>query len=145
MAKASKSRKNHVRVVKDEKVKLEEPEIVPHRRINGQEAYQQFREAVWTACMRVPHGRVTTYAHIARLVGFPNHSRSVGRVLKEGGWQENDVPWQRIINSSGKISLRSNRGQVNVQAQLLQQEGIQVTSVAYQHSISLNRYGWFEL
>lgn len=57
----------------------------------------------------IPHGKVTTYGHIARLAGFPNHSRMVGAALRFV--QDDSVPWQRVIGASGAISERGDGGE----------------------------------
>jgi len=131
---------------KEPDVKIEQIEEVRAHGVHGQAAHAEFRQAVWNACLQVPNARVTTYGHIARMVGHPTHARLVGSVLKNGGWSEGQVPWHRIINASGKVPLREARGQVDDQAQLLQHEGVHVGRDSFhQYTISLNRYGWFEL
>lgn len=57
----------------------------------------------------IPHGRVTTYGHIAKLAGSPRHSRMVGAALRF--LQDESVPWQRVISSSGAISERGDGGE----------------------------------
>ncbi len=54
------------------------------------------------AIRKVPRGRVSTYGAIAKAAGYPRCSRHVGRVLKQVG----GLPWQRILGSGGRISLR---------------------------------------
>jgi len=46
-----------------------------------------------------------------------------------------DVPWQRVINSQGKISKRAG---AEKQRQLLEEEGI----VFVKDKIDLKKYGW---
>ena len=75
---------------------------------------------------QIPYGRVASYGQIARLAGIPKHSRLVGYVLKHMD-ADSSLPWYRVINSQGKISLSklNDQGQ-NIQAQLLMAEGILV-------------------
>lgn len=51
---------------------------------------------------QVPRGRVSTYGAVAKAAGYPRCARHVSRVLRlvEG------LPWQRILGSGGRISLR---------------------------------------
>jgi methylated-DNA-protein-cysteine methyltransferase-like protein len=49
-----------------------------------------------------------------------------------------DVPWQRVINSQGKISLRKGSG-YEVQRKLLEEEGLQFDE---RERIDLKRYRW---
>ena len=58
--------------------------------------------AIAAAIRAVPRGRVSTYGAIAKAAGYPRCARHVGRVLKQVG----GLPWQRILGSGGRISLR---------------------------------------
>src|SRR3989454_4321660 len=71
---------------------------------------QRAFEKIWRVVARVPRGRVATYGQIARMAGLLNGARTVGwamRALPEdrriGGRR---VPWHRVINAQGAISLR---------------------------------------
>ena len=46
------------------------------------EQARAFGEDVLNIVAQIPHGRVTTYGHIAALAGWPSHSRMVGRTLR---------------------------------------------------------------
>ena len=61
-----------------------------------------FKQQVWEITKSVPSGRVTSYGAIAKAVGFPNHSRHVGKAM--GGCPK-DVPAHRVSSSSGKLSV----------------------------------------
>jgi len=74
--------------------------------------------AICDAIWKVPRGRVSTYGAIAKAAGYPRCSRHVGRVLKQVG----GLPWQRILGSGGRISLR---GEYALEQRfLLQAEGV---------------------
>ena len=63
-----------------------------------------FRQRVFHVVAAIPYGQVTTYGDIARLIGSPRAARQVGGVLKrlpEGS----ALPWYRVINRHGEISL----------------------------------------
>ena len=81
---------------------------------------------IFQVIAQIPYGRVASYGQIARLAGIPKHSRLVGYVLKHMD-ADSSLPWYRVINSQGKISLSklNDQGQ-NIQAQLLMVEGILV-------------------
>jgi len=81
---------------------------------------------IFQVIVQIPYGRVASYGQIARLAGIPKHSRLVGYVLKHMD-ADSSLPWYRVINSQGKISLSklNDQGQ-NIQAQLLMAEGILV-------------------
>lgn len=61
-----------------------------------------FKKQVWEITKLVPKGRVTSYGAIAKAVGYPNHSRHVGKAM--GGCPK-DVPAHRVISSSGALSV----------------------------------------
>jgi len=61
-----------------------------------------FKQQVWEITRLVPKGRVTSYGAIAKAVGFPNHSRHVGKAM--GGCPQ-DVPAHRVISASGTLSV----------------------------------------
>jgi methylated-DNA-protein-cysteine methyltransferase related protein len=61
-------------------------------------------ETVWQLVKKVPHGKVATYGQIARLAGIEGQARFVGYAL-HGLKQTPGIPWHRVINSQGKISL----------------------------------------
>lgn len=61
-----------------------------------------FKKQTWEITKMIPKGRVTSYGAIAKAIGFPNHSRHVGKAL--GGCPE-DVPAHRVISSSGILSV----------------------------------------
>jgi len=61
-----------------------------------------FKQQVWEISKLIPKGRVSSYGAIAKAVGFPNHSRHVGKAM--GGCPK-DVPAHRVISSSGTLSV----------------------------------------
>jgi methylated-DNA-protein-cysteine methyltransferase-like protein len=79
-------------------------------------------DLIWKTICRVPHGSVATYGQIARVAGLDGHARLVGYALHALPRGSN-VPWHRIISSTGKISLPGVSGRR--QRHLLESEGIQ--------------------
>ena len=69
------------------------------RKINMNEL---FKQQVWQITKLIPKGRVSSYGAIAKAVGFPNHSRHVGKAM---GDCPKDVPAHRVISSSGTLSV----------------------------------------
>jgi methylated-DNA-protein-cysteine methyltransferase related protein len=72
---------------------------------------------------RIPRGRVATYGQIAELAGIPGHARQVGyalHALPEG----TSVPWHRVLNARGALSLRRDSGGEITQRIRLEQEGV---------------------
>ena len=58
---------------------------------------------IYRVVRRIPKGRVATYGQIAELVGRVG-PRQVGYALH--ALKDDRVPWQRVINAKGEISLR---------------------------------------
>lgn len=104
-----------------------------------------FNPRVWEAARQVPYGRVTTYGKIAEIVGPPEgvdpelyHAfgpRWVGTAMAAC---PDDVPWQRVVNAQGRISIRAGGGHLRQRA-LLEAEGVEFDE---QDRIDLNRFGW---
>ncbi|WP_294210414.1 MGMT family protein [uncultured Chryseobacterium sp.] len=61
-----------------------------------------FKKQVYELVRMIPKGRLSTYGAIARAVGYPNHSRHVGKAM--GGCPE-DVPAHRVVSASGILSV----------------------------------------
>lgn len=80
-----------------------------------------FTSRVHAAIRRIPYGRVLSYGDVAALAGVPRAARGVGQVLRELP-EGSDVPWWRVVNSRGGISLTSYAG--GLQRMLLEQEGV---------------------
>ncbi|KAK8862541.1 6-O-methylguanine DNA methyltransferase [Apiospora arundinis] len=106
--------------------------------------------AVYNAVREIPPGKVTTYGHIAKLVGTPQRPRQVGVCLKhlpqdaESRHNHNNVPWQRVINSKGLISPRSQPSGARNQAAALEAEGVEVSTGSLgELSVDFSLYGWF--
>jgi methylated-DNA-protein-cysteine methyltransferase related protein len=74
--------------------------------------------AISNAIRQIPRGRVSTYGAVAKAAGYPRCSRHVARVLK----QVDGLPWQRVLGSGGRISLRGELGME--QRFMLESEGV---------------------
>ncbi|MFI8418676.1 MGMT family protein [Serratia sp. NPDC078593] len=95
-----------------------------------------FRQRVFHVIAAIPLGKVTTYGEVAQLAGSPRAARQVGGVLKKLP-QGSSLPWHRVINRHGKISLRGEDFQR--QRQALLEEGIMFDA---EGAVDLNRFGW---
>lgn len=86
---------------------------------------ETFYERVYAFVRQVPPGTVVTYGQVALELGAPAAARAVGYALhylpKSGG---EDVPWWRVINSRGAISLKGRGPEADRQRAMLEQEGI---------------------
>ena len=96
---------------------------------------------VYAVVKKIPRGRVATYGQIALLAGLPRHARLVGTLLRNTP-AEIKIPWHRVVNAGGKISLRLHEwksGSDDLQRIRLEDEGIEFEANG---SIDLRRYLW---
>lgn len=102
---------------------------------------QKRRESAYTriyaVVRRIPHGRVATYGQVARVAGLPGRARQVGYALHALP-AATAVPWQRVVNASGAISLHPMDGGIS-QRMLLEKEGVRFDAAG---RIPLERFGW---
>ena len=82
-----------------------------------------FDHMIYSVLSQIPFGHTVSYGALARSAGFPNHSRHVGRLLKNLP-KDTQLPWHRVVNSQGKISLPQGSDGYTEQRQRLQSEGI---------------------
>lgn len=104
---------------------------------------QVYYEQVWTIVRQIPAGKVAAYGQIAKMIPPPNGVEIETYVAFAPRWVggamaacPDDVPWQRVINSQGKISERAG---AEKQRQLLEEEGIVFDA---KDRIDLKKYGW---
>ena len=84
-----------------------------------------FKQKVIEVVSKIPHGKVASYGQVALYVGFPRGARQVGWILREFG--DNKVPWWRVINKSGVISIKGNwNADKDLQKKLLEAENVEV-------------------
>lgn len=110
----------------------------------------RFFQLVWAIVRQVPRGIVTTYGQIASMIPPPlgvevgDYDRLgpvwVGKAMNAvSSVDESGVPWQRVINSQGGISLPEGSRAALEQRQRLEAEGVQFDAKG---RVNLNRWGW---
>ncbi len=102
------------------------------------EMRNRFFEQVLQVVRRIPPGKVATYGQVARILGKPRGARTVGWALHSMP-EGSDVPWQRVINARGIITLDAHGPGGAIQRALLEAEGIVFDE---QGRIDLEVYGW---
>ncbi|ODS11769.1 DNA base-flipping protein [Vibrio scophthalmi] len=96
----------------------------------------QFLVQIFAVIHQIPHGKVTSYGEIAKLAGYPGYARHVGKAL--GNLPEGSkLPWHRVVNSQGQISLKGE--DLQRQRRRLLAEGIEVSDSG---RISLKKHKW---
>lgn len=96
-----------------------------------------FTESVIAILKKIPKGKVATYGQIAALSGSPRAARQVVRILHSSS-EKYDLPWHRVVNSQGQISLKPNRG-YEIQKALLVEEKVKFS---LSETIDLKKYQW---
>ena len=100
---------------------------------------KSFDERVWHAVSMIPHGHLATYGQVADWIGAWGCARQVGWALRRLSLPS-DVPWQRVVNAKGRISMSLSReGSDWMQRQLLIAEGIPVDG---EGRLPLKRFLW---
>lgn len=94
-------------------------------------------QRIYAVVRKIPRGRVATYGQVAALAGLKGHARQVGYAL-HALRVSTGVPWQRVINAQGKISLRKSGAGIS-QQMLLEDEGVEFDVAG---RVSLRKYGW---
>ncbi|WP_336219078.1 MGMT family protein [Citrobacter amalonaticus] len=120
--------KLHLPIIPDYAQGLSQEEIMDRQ--------DTFPQRVWQIVASIPEGTVTTYGDVALLAGSPRAARQVGGVLKrlpEGS----TLPWHRVVNRHGTISLTGP--DLQRQRQALLAEGVVVSGSG---KIDLQRYRW---
>ena len=86
----------------------------------------------------IPAGRVASYGQVsARVLGTT--PRMVGFALAGLG-EGSDVPWHRVVNASGRISLPEDAASHAEQRRRLEAEGVVFSPGG---AIDLAAFGWF--
>lgn len=104
---------------------------------------QAYYEQVWNIVRQIPAGKVAAYGQVAKMIPPPNGVEIETYAAFAPRWAggamaacPDDVPWQRVINSQGKISERAG---AEKQRQLLEEEGIVFDA---KDRIDFKKYGW---
>jgi len=95
------------------------------------------RESIWQVVHMIPSGKVATYGQVAALAGLPKAARFAGTSLK-GLPKATRIPWHRVINAQGRISLPPSSASYLEQHQRLSQEGVLIRN----GKVVLKDYQW---
>ena len=105
-----------------------------------------FYKQVYKVVQSIPKGKISSYGRIAHMLGRPRAARAVGYALSalkdsksDAPYTSATVPWQRVVNSQGRISIRHREATANRQAEFLRNEGVVVNDDL---RINLDVYLW---
>jgi methylated-DNA-protein-cysteine methyltransferase-like protein len=94
-------------------------------------------ERIYRIVRMIPGGKVASYGQVAKLAGRCS-PRNVGYAMSSVP-VDTDVPWHRVVNSRGMISVRSHGRECSAQRQLLEGEGVEFGPSG---KIDMKVYGW---
>jgi methylated-DNA-protein-cysteine methyltransferase-like protein len=92
---------------------------------------------IWATVRDIPRGSVASYGQIAEIAGIPRGARQVGYALRQLP-SGSDVPWHRVIQSSGRIAFEKGSPAYNRQARSLIMEDV----VILEGRIDMKKYRW---
>ena len=92
---------------------------------------------IYEAVKKIPYGKVATYSQIAKLAGNSKMSRAVGNALHKNPDPDN-IPCYRVVDAKGFLAGGFAFGGAEVQAKLLEAEGVEVSD----NRVNLRIYQW---
>ncbi len=110
---------------------------------------KSYNETVWKIVQQIPPGKVSTYGQIASMIPPPEGveppsydrlaPRWVGSAMNAVSGSNTTVPWQRVINSKGAISLPEGSRAALEQRARLEREGVAFDEAG---RVDFNIVGW---
>ncbi len=86
-----------------------------------------FKDFVLYFVKQIPKGRVASYGQIAAACGRPRAARQVGWILRSIDTPKYQIPWWRVVNSQGVISIKGNwTATKELQRDLLMKDGVKL-------------------
>ena len=82
---------------------------------------------VYLLLASIPPGQVTTYGRIAKCLNLSQSARLIGRILSQLP-EDTSLPWHRVVNAKGEISLPQDSNSYRIQKTRLENEGIVFTN-----------------
>ena len=95
------------------------------------------QERIWHIVALIPEGKIASYGLVSDLAGLPKRARFVSIALRKVP-AELQLPWYRVVNAQGKISLSKDSPLYKKQGDLLGAENIEVV----RGKVNLSRYLW---
>ena len=92
---------------------------------------------IWETIQDIPHGTVANYGQVAEIAGIPRGARLVGYALRHAP-KDLELPWHRVITSSGKSAFDPNSRAYRTQRDRLADEGV----VMLQGKVDMQKYRW---
>lgn len=94
-------------------------------------------QRIWDTVGEIPRGKVASYGQVAEIAGIPRGARQVGYALRHLP-HGHDVPWHRVITSSGRIAFDKDSPSYVEQRDRLLREDVPVMS----GRVDMREYRW---
>lgn len=98
-----------------------------------------FNELVYALVRAIPYGKVLSYGRVSDLLGVPQGARAVGWALHNLGSREPSVPWHRVVNARGRVSIKGSPEAAMEQRARLESEGVVFDE---SDTLDMRRYLW---
>ncbi|MCK5814128.1 MAG: methylated-DNA--[protein]-cysteine S-methyltransferase [Cocleimonas sp.] len=95
------------------------------------------QERIWQVVQLIPEGKVSSYGFIADLAGLPRRARFVSTALRKAP-AHIELPWHRVLNAQGEISIPNYTPLYERQWELLEREGI----IVKKGKVNLALFSW---
>ncbi len=99
--------------------------------------FNSWKKSVWQVVQGIPRGHVLTYGEVARLAGKSRWARRVSQAMRRKP-KGVSLPWHRVVNAQGKISLPRDSHGYQEQKDRLEAEGV----VFLDGKIDLEKFGY---
>ncbi|MCA9379120.1 MGMT family protein [Candidatus Dojkabacteria bacterium] len=100
----------------------------------------KFKQHVLHVVQQIPAGKVASYGQVAAMADSPRAARQVGWILAGLTTNEALVPWWRVVNSKGHLSIRGGDMLAKFkQKELLENEGVEVDD---EFNLDMQKYRW---
>jgi methylated-DNA-protein-cysteine methyltransferase-like protein len=96
-----------------------------------------FYRRIWNTVAAIPCGRVASYGQVAELAGHARGARLVGRALHHAP-RGIDLPWHRVLNAQGRISIPQTSASYKEQIRRLTGESVRVNG----GRVDMARFQW---
>jgi len=110
----------------------------PPRKRRAPRRARSFADRVYALVRKIPRGRAVSYGGVAAMLGTPRAARGVGTALGALG-VDTDVPWWRVVNRNGEISIKGEPTLAALQRSLLAREGVRFDA---RGRLDWERFGW---
>ncbi len=94
-------------------------------------------QRLWEVIADIPRGTVASYGQIAQVSGIARGARQVAYALRHTPC-DLQLPWHRVIRSSGKIAFESGSRHFRLQRDRLAEEGVVVVG----GKVDMRKYRW---